>query len=391
MAFDMKYDFDTHIDRSGTDSVKWHVAKNELPMWVADMDFKTAPEITAELRKRLDRDAFGYTIIPDRWYSSYIDWWKRRYDFEMKKEWLIFTTGVIPAISTLVRKLTTPAEKVLLQTPVYNMFFNSIVNNGRMPLESPLILEKDGYHMDFEQLEKDLSDPQTTLMILCNPQNPGGKLWHKDSLVRLAELCKKYGVTVISDEIHCDITALGKKYVPFASVSDTAHDISVTCLSPTKAFNIAGIHTAAVCVPNENLRHRVWRALNTDEIAEPDVLACEAAIAAYNEGEAWLDELCAYLWQNRQAAADFITEKIPLIHPIPSEATYLLWVDIRALKDHGRGFARFLRRKTGLFISNGASYGKTGEGFIRINLACPRDMVLDGMERLKKGVDLSEN
>ena len=211
---------------------------------------------------------FGYSIIPSEWADSYVSWWKKRHNFTIDRDSLIFCTGVVPAISSLVRKLTTPAEKVLIQTPCYNIFFNSIINNGRFVLESPLDFDGENYKINFDRLEKDLSDPQVSLMILCNPQNPTGNIWKKEELARIGDLCKKYGVSVISDEIHCDITEPGFNYTPFASVSETCAQISVSCIAPTKCFNIAGINSAAVVVPNPYLRHKVWRALNTDEIAE---------------------------------------------------------------------------------------------------------------------------
>ena len=246
----MKYDFDKVTDRRGTNSLKWDVKENELPMWVADMDFETAPEIKDAIISRAAHGVFGYGVIPDEWYGAYTGWWKRRHGFDMKKEGLIFCTGVIPAISSAVRKLTTPGEKGLIQTPVYNIFFNSILNNGCTVLENPLIYKDGGYEMDLADLDKKLSDPQVSLMILCNPQNPVGKIWDAQTLAKVGELAKKHGVTVISDEIHCDITSPGKKYVPFASVNQVNRDISITCIAPTKAFNIAGIQTAAVYAEN---------------------------------------------------------------------------------------------------------------------------------------------
>ena len=236
----MKYDFDTPINRKNTNSLKWDVKENELPMWVADMDFATAPEIREAIEKRASHGIFGYTVIPDEWYGAYIGWWKTRHSLEIKEDQLIFCTGVIPAISTAVRKLTTPAEKVLIQTPVYNIFFNSILNNGRVVLENPLKYTGGNYEMDFDDLERKLSDPQTTLMLLCNPQNPGGKIWDKATLERVGELCYENNVTVLSDEIHCDLIDPGKNYVPFASVSEKCRENSITCIAPTKAFNLAG-------------------------------------------------------------------------------------------------------------------------------------------------------
>jgi len=262
-----------------------------LPMWVADMDFQTAPEIRDALKKRVEHGIFGYTEIPDAWYEAYIRWWDTRHHFKIQKEWLIFSSGIVPAISSLVRRLTAPAEKIVVQTLIYNIFFNSILNNGRIPLECPLILGSLGYAMDFDGLEKALSDPQTTLMLLCNPQNPGGKIWSREDLAHVAELCRKYGVTVVSDEIHCDLMEPGFSYVPFASVSDTAQQISVTCISPSKAFNVAGMHSAAVVVPNEVLRNKVSRGLNTDEVAEPNCFAIETVMSAFTQGDAWLDAL----------------------------------------------------------------------------------------------------
>ena len=267
----MKYDFDTITDRRGTDSLKWDVKENELPMWVADMDFKAAPEIIDAMNKRLSNGVFGYSVIPDEWYDAYIKWWKERHGFEIYRDWLIFCTGVIPAISSTVRKLATADENVVVQTPVYTGFFTSIKNNGCRILESPLRYENGRYSMDLEDLEKKLSDPQTSLMILCNPHNPIGIIWDRDTLAHIGMLAQKYNVTVISDEIHCDLTEPGEGYVPFASVSDICREVSITCIAPTKTFNLAGLQTAAVCIPNAALRHKIWRALHGDAEAQADV------------------------------------------------------------------------------------------------------------------------
>ena len=379
----MKYDFDRVIDRRNTNSYKWDSEKDVLPLWVADMDFETAPCVKEAIVKKAQFGIFGYSIYGEEWEQSYISWWKRRHNFEIKGEWLIFTTGIIPAISTCVRKLTTAAEKVLVQTPCYNIFFNSIVNNGRVPLESPLAFDGTNYSIDFNRLEKDLSDPQCSLMILCNPQNPTGTIWKKDELARIGELCKKHGVKVISDEIHCDVTVPGKSYIPFAAASDVCASISVSCISPTKCFNIAGINTAAVVVPDEFLRHKVWRGLNTDEVAEPNVFAIDATVAAFNGGEDWLNQLNEYIYENRKFAADYIAQNCKGLSVINAEATYLLWVKLPDGID-GNVFAQRLKEKTGLFIIGGNEYGKTGENFVRINLACPRSILEDAMERLKK-------
>ena len=379
----MRYDFDTPVNRRGSGSMKWNVGENILPMWVADMDFKTAPEIREAMTKRLEHGVFGYSEIPDEWYGAYSCWWEKRHDFPLKKDCLIFCTGVVPAISSIVRKLTTPNENVVIQTPVYNIFFNSILNNGCRVLESPLIYHDGIYEMDFNDLEEKLSDPQTSLMILCNPHNPVGKIWSKEELERVGELAARYGVTVISDEIHCDLTIPGKDYVPFASVSETCRNISITCIAPTKTFNIAGLQTAAVYIPDQYLRHKVWRGLNTDEVAEPNSFAAVAAIAAFENGGAWLDELREYLFENRKTVTGFINKNLPDIKVIPAEATYLVWLDVSGISGPGRNICRELEEKTGLLLSDGASYGKSGENFLRMNIACPRSVCLEGLERLK--------
>ncbi len=382
----MKYDFDAPTDRRGTYSLKWEVAENELPMWVADMDFPAAPEITRAISERAAHGVFGYTNVPDEWYAAYTDWWKERHGFEIKREWLMFCTGVVPAISSIVRKLTTVGENVLVQTPVYNIFFNSIVNNGRNVLENPLIYENGSYRIDFADLEAKLSDPQTSLMLLCDPQNPGGMLWDRESLERIGGLCRKYHVVVLSDEIHCDLVSPGREYIPFASVSEDCRLNSVTCIAPTKAFNIAGLQTSAVYAADETLRHKVWRGLNTDECAEPNVFAVTAAIAAFTEGGDWLDQLRGYIAENRRTTEAFLAEKLPQVRMAHSDATYLFWLDCSEITDSSRQLADFIRQKTGLYLSAGEQYRGNGRYFLRLNAACPRAVLLDGLERLRQGV-----
>lgn len=385
----MIYNFDLKTDRTCTNSLKWNVSDGELPMWVADMDFPTAPEVREAVLKRAEHGIFGYTIIPEEWYDAYILWWEKWHQFKMKKDWLIFSTGVVPAISSAVRKLTTAGENVLIQTPVYNIFFNSIVNNGRNVVEAPLTYDGDGknYAVDWTELERKLADPQTTLMILCNPHNPVGKIWDKETLAKIGELCSRYHVTVISDEIHCDLTAPGRSYIPFASVSETCRKISVTCIAPTKAFNLAGLQTAAVVVPDETLRHKMWRALNTDEVAEPNAFAVDAAVAAFTKGDPWLDALREYIAGNKQLVGEFINQNLPKIKAVCSEATYLVWIDCKSLPGDGETICRYLREKTGLYLSEGRQYGKGGEHFLRMNVACPRSLVEEGLNRLQKGMD----
>jgi cystathionine beta-lyase len=387
----MQYDFDKETDRKNTGSLKWDVAERELPMWVADMDFETAPEIISAIKKRAGHGIFGYTTVPEEWYREIMEWWERRHHFRMEKEWLIFCTGVVPAISSIVRKMTTVGENVLIQTPVYNIFFNSIVNNGRRVLESPLKYEDGVYSIDFADLEEKLADPQTSMMLLCNPHNPIGKIWDRETLEKIGDLCYRYHVLVVSDEIHCDLTAPRKEYVPFASVSKNCRDNSITCIAPTKTFNLAGLQTAAVVIPNETLRNKVNRGLNTDEVAEPNVFAITAAVAAFREGESWLNGLRAYLRKNKENVKVYLEKEISEIALISSEATYLLWLDCRNVTDNSAKLADFIRKETGLYLSSGCQYGKAGEGFLRMNIACPRDRVMDGLMRLKQGIQAYEN
>ena len=376
---------DEKVNRRNTGCMKWDVAENELPMWVADMDFETAPEVKNAIIERAKQGVFGYTLIMDDWYEAYMNWWKNRHQFNIEKEWLIFCTGVVPAISSIVRKMTTVAENVVVMTPVYNIFFNSIYNNGRNILESRLVYEDGSYRIDYADLEEKLANPQTTLLLLCNPHNPVGKIWDRETLARIGELCAKHHVMVLSDEIHCDLTAPNKDYVPFASVSDTCKYNSITCMAPTKAFNIAGIQTAAVMIPDPVIRHKVNRGLNTDEVAEPNVFAAVAPVAAFNEGGEWLDNLRHYLWDNRKYAENFIKTEIPEIHAIEGEATYLLWLDCREVSKNIPELADFIREKTGLYLSDGKEY-RNGTGFLRMNLACQRSILEEGLQRLKKGI-----
>ncbi len=383
----MTYSFDEVIDRRGQNSYKWNVGEQELPMWVADMDFSTAPAIREVLERKVRHGVYGYMDIPDAWGEAYAGWWKTRHGFETKPEWYTFCTGVIPALSAAVRKLTTPGEKVLIQTPVYNHFYTSIRNNGRVVAENRLIYEDGTYHMDLADLEHQLQDPQVTLMFLCNPQNPGGKIWSREILRQVGEMCCRNHVVVVADEIHCDLTEPGLGYVPFASVSEECRRNSITCVAPTKTFNIAGIQTAAVMAADENLRHKMWRELNTSEVAEPNVFAIEAAIAAYTGGAQWLDDLREYLSQNKTYLREKLAQALPEIAVTKNEATYLMWLDCGGITKQTDELTAYIRKSTGLYLSKGSQFGSGGERFIRWNVACPRATLVDGIGRFIQGVE----
>ncbi|WP_433572085.1 MalY/PatB family protein [Streptomyces sp. CA-251247] len=381
------YDFSQMTDRRQTNSLKWSGANDELPMWVADMDFRTAPEIVEAIRRRTESGIFGYTVVPDDYKQAVADWWKRRHSFAVQRDWIVFCTGVVPAISSIVRKMTTVGENVLILPPVYNIFSNSILNNGRNVVGSDLQYDGTDYRIDFEDLERKLADPQTTLMLLCNPHNPIGKIWDSQTLAKIGDLCVRHHVLVVSDEIHCDLTAPGSAYTPFASVSDACANSSVTCVAPTKAFNLAGLQTASVIIPNEQVRAKVERGLNTDEVAEPNAFAIEATIAAFTAGEPWLNALRGYIQENKEWATAHIHTQLPALTVVPSQATYLLWVDCGAITSDTAELCRFLRQKTGLHLSDGAVFGEPGRSFIRMNVACPRARLEDGLSRLKAGID----
>ena len=383
-----KFDFGKKTERLNTDCVKWDIfEEGVLPMWVADMDFEVAPSIKEALSRRVETGIFGYQIVPDEFYSSYISWWKRRHGFEMEKDWIIYSQGVVASISAAVRRLTEIGNYVVVMSPVYNVFYNSILNNGRRVLATDLVYENGEYSLDFDDLEKKLSLEETSLLILCNPHNPIGKIWTREELKRIGELCCRYNVTVISDEIHCDIVTPGKKVIPFASVNDINRQISVTCLSPTKCFNIAGLHTSCVVIPDQRLRHLVDRGLNTSEVAEPNSFSIDASIAAFDGGEEWLDQMNEYVYENKKYVYSYIEENIPRLKVVKGDATYLMWVDISDVEEDSVKFVNYLLENDKVRFNDGYEYGTNGKSFIRINVATQRERVVEGMKRLKAGVD----
>lgn len=383
------YDFDKIIDRRNTGSLKWNVKENEIPLWVADMDFCAAQPVLDAVSRRAAHGVYGYSVVPVEWYEAIASWWKRRHDFTIPSDSLYYATGVVPAISSIVRRVTSPNEKVVLLTPVYNIFFNSVLNNGRRVLESELVFENGEYKINFSDLEQKFSDKETTLVILCNPHNPVGKIWSKEELAEIGRLSEKYSVTVISDEIHCDVVTPGKKYVPYASVSEECAKNSIVCISATKAFNFAGLQCAATYSLNKKLAARINRGLNTDEVAEPNCFAVGATVAAFNECEDWLDEMCAYTSENKRFVSDYLKKNLPGMRAVNSDATYLSWIDCSSFISGGKyngvsEFAEEIREKTGVYLSEGSQFGKGGENFLRLNAACPRSLIEKALDRIKK-------
>ena len=382
----MKYNFDEIIERRGTNSYKWDLMKEDevIPMWVADMDFPTAPAIIEALQKRVTPDNFGYTIVPDSYYAAIIKWLTRRHQRNIERDWILYTSGVVPALSCTLKAITMPGEKVLVQTPVYNCFFSSIKNNGCEVVENELRrVGNCTYEIDFEDFERKCADEKTTAFILCNPHNPAGRVWKKEELERMNDICMKHGVKVIADEIHCELVMPGYHYTPFASISEACRDNSVTLNSPTKAFNIAGLQIANIICPDAALRRRIDRAININEVCDVNPFGVIALQAAYNEGEEWLDELNQYLWENYQALKDFFTTELPQVRVTRLEGTYLVWLDILGIELSSDEAYEQLMQDGKVFVNSGTLYGrKAGQGFLRVNIACPRKTLMQGLARI---------
>lgn len=382
----MKYDFDKQVSRRGTDSYKWDSAKSEdvLPMWVADMDFHTAPAIVDALRRRVEHGIFGYTRVPNSYYLAVTNWFARRHNWTIDRKWIIYTSGVVPAVSAIIKALTKPGDKVLVQTPVYNCFFSSIRNNGCEITTSPLVHIDNTFIIDYNDLERKVADPKVKVMLLCNPHNPAGRVWKSEELIRIGEICIRHGVTVVSDEIHCELVFPGHHYTPFASISDEFLQNSVTCISPSKAFNIAGLQIANIVCADAGRRAQIDRAINDNEVCDVNPFGVIATQAAYNEGEEWLNRLIEYLHTNYLYMQEFCREHLPDFPITVLEGTYLVWMNCRKLGMASEELEQQLIDKAGLWLNAGTMYGAEGEGFMRWNIACPRATLTEGLNRFMK-------
>lgn len=382
----MKYDFDEIVPRRGTNAIKWDMDTDPevLPMWVADMDFRTAPAVAAALKRRVQHDIFGYATAPKAYYDAITGWFRRRHGWQIRPEWVLHTTGVIPALSAVIKALTQPGDKVLIQTPVYNHFFTSIHNSGCQAAESPLVYRNNTYTIDFDDLERKAADPAVKLMLLCNPHNPAGRVWTPAELHRIGELCLRHDVVVVADEIHCELVMPGFRYTPFASLSEEFARRSVTCASPSKAFNLAGVQVANIFAADAGLRERIARSLEINETGMISPFAIEALTAAYTDGAEWLDALNGYLWENYLFLRDYFARHLPQFPVLPLEGTYLVWADCRAAGLSSDALTRRLLDEGRLHVNSGSMYGAAGEGFIRLNIACPRKLLAEGLDRLKR-------
>ena len=384
----MKYNFDEIIPRRGTNSYKWDSAGDAdvLPMWVADMDFRTAPPVVEALRKRVEHGIFGYVRVPDAYYAAVTNWFARRHDWQIEKEWIIYTTGVVPALSAVIKALTAPGDKVMVQTPVYNCFFSSIRNNGCGMIANPLIYRNGTYQIDFADLEQKAADPSVKVLLLCNPHNPAGRVWTKQELTRIGDICIRHDVTVVSDEIHCELVFPEYRYTPFASISQEFLMHSVTCTSPSKAFNLAGLQIANIISADTDIRTKIDKAININEVCDVNPFGVEALMAAYNDGEEWLEELKQYLFANYNYLRVYFEEYLPEFPVATLEGTYLVWADCSVLNQSSDETVKTLLEKEKLWVNEGSLYGEAGEGFIRINIACPRQQLIEGLNRLRRAL-----
>ena len=425
------YNFDEQTNRRGTGCVKWDAkppfplkepGEAVIPLWVADMDFRAAPAILEAVRRRAEHGVFGYTEVGDDYYDAVISWFQRRHQWTIHREEIIYTTGVVPAVSATIKALTMPGEKVLILSPDYNCFFSSIRNNGCEVAESTLINEElrmkneefasaiptteslaenspegtaaansslftlhSSFKVDWQDFEQKCADEKTTLFLLCNPHNPTGRVWSKAELMRMNDICMAHGVKVVSDEIHCELIMPGHKFQPFAAVSERCRQNSVILNSPSKSFNIAGLQIANIICPQPSWRRRIDRAININEVCDVNPFGPAALIAAYNESEGWLDELNLYLWDNYTALCDFAAKHIPQWHVCPLEGTYLPWVDITATGMTARQYANLVMDKAQVWVNPGTMYGpQSGEGYIRLNIACPRSLLTEALERIAR-------
>lgn len=380
-----KYNFDKVINRRGTHSYKWDEAKEEdvIPMWVADMDFPAAPAIQRALEQRLRHGIFGYAMVPANYYDAIVSWFARRHHWNIDRRWVIYTSGVVPAMSAAIRAWAMSGEKVIVQSPAYNCFYSSIRNQGCEVVETALRREGDSYAMDWDDFESKCSDAKATLFLLCNPHNPTGRVWTRRELERMNRICLRHGVRVISDEIHCELVMPGYEFTPFAAVSEACRDNCATLNSPTKSFNIAGLQIANIICKDNEWRRRIDCAVNIFEVCDVNPFGPVALEAAYNESEDWLDELNVYIHENYRRLKDCFARELPRLKVLRLEGTYLVWVDIRATGLTSDETTGRLLSEGKVLVNSGTMYGQhTGEGYIRINIACPRTTLDEGLCRI---------
>ncbi|WP_278855626.1 MalY/PatB family protein [Leyella stercorea] len=387
----MEYDFSRPTERRGTDSYKWDSAPETdiIPLWVADMDFETFPGITEALQRRVAHGIFGYTRVPEAYYEAVCNWFGKHHGWHINREDIIYTSGVVPAVSAVIKALTLPGDQVIVQGPVYNCFFSSIRNNGCEMVSNSLIYNKEElrYEIDFDDLERKLAHERARLMLICNPHNPGGRVWTRDELTRVAELCRKYGVRVVSDEIHCELTLYDNEYVPFGSLPDELSRGSITCCSPSKAFNTAGLQIANIVCRDAEVRNRIDRAININEVCDVNPFGVIALQAAYSdEGYEWLTQLRAYISSNYDLLRERFARELPKCKVMRMEGTYLAWIDCTELHIPSDEIEEMLMHENKVWVNAGSMYGTEGAAFIRINMACTSELLNEGITRIVNGL-----
>ena len=379
----MKYDFDEIIERRGTGCVKWDESEEGvIPLWVADMDFAVAPAIQEAVRQRAEHPIYAYTLVGDEYYDAIISWFQRRHGWNIAREHIIYTTGVVPAISCTLQALAMAGEKVVILSPDYNCFFSSIRNSGCEVSECVLQFSRSNnrFEIDWDDFEERCADEKATIFLLCNPHNPTGRVWHRDDLQLMSDICRRHHVTIVSDEIHCELIMPGNTFVPMATVDDDA----IILNSSSKSFNTAGLQIANIICTDSEKRRRIERAININEVCDVNPFAPLALIAAYNDSEAWVDELNQYLWGNYTALCDFVTQHIPSWTVMPLEGTYLVWVKIKDCNDIAT-YSKDILEKAKVWVNPGTMYGpQSGEGYLRINIACPRSLLLEALSHIAR-------
>ena len=389
----MAYDFDKVIERRGTHCSKWdtdprtiegadYPLGSPLPLWIADMDFEAAPEITQALAERVRHGVFGYTFVPDSCYEAIIDWEARRHGWKIEREWIQFAPGAVPAAHMAVQAFCQPGDRVIVQRPVYYPFFRTALNNGAQIANNPLRLHNGRYEIDFEDFERQASDPRTTLFILCSPHNPVGRVWTREELERLGAICARHDVRVIADELHCDILMPGHKHYPFGGLNAACRDNAMTIIAPSKTFNLAGLQATVLITPDARMRRRFENVLTRNSIARPNLFAVTGLEAAYTHGEKWLDELLVYIKGNYDFLADYLKERLPQVRVMPLEGTFLAWLDFRALEPDPRALQKKMLTEADVWLDEGWVFGPEGDGFERIVLACPRSILKDALDRI---------
>jgi cystathionine beta-lyase len=401
----MTQDFDEQVDRTGTDCLKWEFIPQEkdplhweytdcfcgedriLPMWVADMDFCCPEPVVKALVARAQQGIYGYTVPTDSFYQSVVGWMARRHGWEIAPQWICITPGVVPALNMLVRTFISPGDRVLIQPPVYYPFYSAVENNGGEVITNPLVYENGRYRMDYGDLAEKAKDPAVKMAILCSPHNPVGRVWTHEELLRFGDICIKNNVLVVSDEIHGDLVYQGHSFTPFAKISHDFAQHSITCTAPSKTFNLAGLLTSCIVIPDDELRARFGQILLSNGLVLASSFGVVALQAAYDHGEEWLEQLLIYLQANLEYLEGYVTEHIPQIRVVEPEGTYLVWLDCRELGLDRSALERLMREEARVYLDEGYIFGPEGEGFERINIACPRAVLAEGLDRIRQAID----